>query len=100
MLARLVTFQPTYKPCAHDLDGVIGEVEVDCDLTWPFRSVLKSVKRTNIAALGKYLSSDQIKETEAAKEFYSYDESPHPINLWVTFMSQMSHFGVTLDGKL
>ena len=53
------------------------------DLIWPFRSVLKSVKRTNVAALRKYLSQDQIKETDAAKDFYSYDESPHPINLWV-----------------
>ena len=55
------------------------------------------MKRTNIAALGKYLSSDQIKETEAAKDFYSYDESPHPINLWVTFYESIESFHFDLD---
>ena len=40
-------------------------------------------KRKNIAALTKVLLPEQIKETDAAKDLYSYDESPHPIPLYV-----------------
>merc|ERR1712136_408979 len=58
----------------------MGDFNLEKNKKMLTRSVLKSVKRTNVAALGKCLSQDQIKETEAAKDFYSYDESPHPIN--------------------